>query len=351
MNRPVRSRLLAVCALLLVGALTVFKVPLASSQGLTLLAAYTAEQLPASAPDSPLWQTTTAIQIPLSAQQITAPQLASARIQSVTSRALHDGSQLALMLEWSDDTEDASSVGAQDFPDAAAVQFPLVEGPPFFCMGQPGGDVNIWHWKADRQADLAARQDMQTRFPNMHVDYYPFTDPGLGALAGAADYNDTNYLPALASGNLLASLTLGSPVEDLVAGGFGTLTSQPAQGQNVGGFGEWSGGRWRVIFVRDLASTEAQDVVFRAAQVYPAAFALWDGSNGERDGQKSTSQWISLQLEAGVTAPPAAAQPTSTTASREPYIFVLAPMAAVMALLVLGAAGLFVVASLQARRK
>lgn len=351
MNHGFPSRWITALAFVLVGALSIFKVPFASSQGDTLLAAYTAQELPTSSLDSPLWQTTTALQIPLSAQQVAPPRLAGARVQSVTSRALHNGSQLAIMLEWSDSTEDASTIGAQDFPDAAAVQFPLVEGPPFFCMGQAGGDVNIWHWKADRQADLTDRQDMQTRFPNMYVDYYPFTDPGLGVSAGAADYTDPNYLPALASGNSMASLSLTSPVEDMVAGGFGTLTSQAAAEQNVGGFGDWADGRWRVIFVRDLTPTDAQDATFVAEQVYPVAFALWDGNNAERDGQKSTSQWISLQLAASVTAPQAAAQPSSTVVSSEPFIFVLGPMAVVLALVVIGAAGLFVLGSLQARRK
>ena len=27
------------------------------------------------------------------------------------------------------------------------------------------------------------------------------------------------------------------------------------------------------------------------------AFAAWDGANGERNGMKSTSQWVSLQVE------------------------------------------------------
>jgi len=88
-----------------------------------------------------------------------------------------------------------------------------------------------------------------------------------------------------------------SPVEDLVAGGFGTLTSEPAEGQNVQGNGTWENGRWRVVFNRDLASSESEDVTFKAGQVYSVAFAAWDGANGERNGQKSTSQWVSLQLE------------------------------------------------------
>ena len=33
------------------------------------------------------------------------------------------------------------------------------------------------------------------------------------------------------------------------------------------------------------------------------AFAVWDGENEERNGRKSTSNWISLQLEARVRPP------------------------------------------------
>lgn len=346
-----RSRLLAVATIALAGVLTLLKVPLASSQGITLFAAFVPGELPAAVPDSPVWQRTTAVEVPLSAQQVAVPHLTRGTIQSVRARVLHNGAQLALLVEWADDSRDDAMVRIQDFRDSVAVQFPLVEGQPFFCMGQAGGNVNIWHWKADWQADIAARQDMDTVYPDMYVDLYPFTDAGLGALAGPGDYTDPNYLPALASGNLLASITRTSPVEDLVAGGFGTLTSQPADGQNVSGFGSWQDGRWQVIFVRDLSSQEEHDAVFVSDQVYPIAFAVWDGSNGERDGQKSTSQWLSLRFEPAVAERPAKAQPALTAASKEPFIFVLAPMAATLVLLALAVGGVYVVGSLMARKR
>ena len=346
-----RSRLATLAAIALVVILTLARVPLASSQGLTLVAAYIPGSLTASAVDSPIWTEAAAVPVPLSAQQVTLPQLTGASIQSVSVRALHNGSQLALLLEWADDTQDSQMIRVQDFRDAVAVQFPLAEGPPFFCMGQAGGDVNIWHWKADWQADIAARQDMETIYPDMHVDSYPFADPSLGVLAGPADYIDPNYLPALAAGNLFAIDSRASPVEDLVAGGFGTMACQPAEEQNVQGFGTWADGLWQVIFLRELASPETHDVVFSPDRVYPLAFAVWDGSNGERDGRKSTSQWISLQFEKPARARAPEAQLTSPAINREPYIFVLAPMAATAALIGLGVAGLYVLGSLMARRR
>ena len=316
-----------------------FKVPLASSQGLTLVAAQVSGDLPVNDPDSAVWQKSTAVEVPLSAQNVTRPMLLSTNVKSVTARALHNGSQIVILVEWADETLNDQMVRVQDFRDAAAVQFSLAEGQPFFCMGQAGGNVNIWYWKADWQADITARRDMNTLYPNMYVDQYPFTGAVEPVLAAPADYTDPNYLPALASGNLFASATRASPVEDIIAGGFGTLTAQPADGQNVQGFGAWADGKWRVIFSRDLTSKEADDAVFTPGKVYSMAFAAWDGANNERNGQKSTSQWVSLQVAGGVTQPPAA-QPTATTAANAQVIWwAILPMLLVT-LLILGLAGM-----------
>ena len=350
-----RTRLTAATVLLLAGLLTFYKVPVASSQGVTLLAEFVAEDLPTLDPDSDLWELAPAVQVPLSAQTVAKPFLAESNIRSVTARALHDGTQIAFLVEWSDDSLNDQTVRIEDFRDAVAVQFPLVEGQPFFCMGQPGGEVNIWHWKADWQADMVARQDMETVYPGMRVDFYQFTNPAAGVLAGPGDYEDLNYLPALASGNLLAAAIRTSPVEDSFAGGFGGLTSQPAADQNVVGFGEWSGEGWSVVFARDLVSNEEYDASFEPGTVYPMAFAVWDGENEERNGRKSTSQWISLQLAAEdetLSAEPG----TSTVAPPsagfgEPVIFVVIPVVATAALIGLVAGGFYLVGEFIQRRK
>jgi cytochrome b558/566 subunit A len=234
-------------------------------------------------------------------------------VKSVTARALQNENQVAILVGWDDATQDDSAIRVQDFRDAAALQFPLAQGQPYFCMGQQGGNVNIWHWKADWQADIAGRQDMESEYPNMYVDEYPFADPEKGVTAGIADYTDPNYVPAMQAGNLFAGPVRITPVEDLIAGGFGSLTAQAIEAQNVRGFGTWQDGKWQVIFSRDLASSEADDVIFNPGKVYSLAFAVWDGANSDRNGQKSTSQWVSLQLAAAPKAPSEA--PAAETAS------------------------------------
>lgn len=298
-------------------ALTFFKIPLASSQGISLVAGWVEDDLPVEDPASSVWQKATPVEVPLSAQNVSRPFLLETKIKSVTARALQNASQVAVLVEWADDTQDDSTVAVQDFRDASALQFPLVDGQPFFCMGQQGGNVNLWHWKADWQAEIAARKEMEAQYPNMQVDYYPYTQPEQGKIAGVADYSDQNYLPALQADNLLAATAWDSPVEDLIAGGFGTLTSQPAEEQNVQGFGVWKDGKWQVIFSRDLTSSEPEDVSFQPGKTYSVAFAVWDGANEERNGQKSTSQWVSLQL---LSAPGSPATPAPDAAEPEGFL-------------------------------
>ena len=357
-----RARLVLIVLLGLAALLTFWKIPLASSQGVTVVAVEIDDDLPATDLDSPAWQQATSVEVPLSAQIVARPFLTNTNVKAVNIRALYNKQQIAFLVEWTDETQDSSTIRVQDFRDAVALQFPLAEGEPFYCMGQEGGDVNIWHWKADWQADIVARQDVDTVYPDMYVDYYAFADETAGKSAGVADYKDINYVTALAAGNLLASVTHDSPVEDLIAGGFGSLTSQAVEMQNVQGYGAWADGQWRVIFVRNLETPEGDDVLFADGRVYPMAVAAWDGTNEERNGQKSTSQWIALHLGANTvgatttasetgdttasdTATTSAATATNTNAlDAVPYIFV--PMIFVLLLLLAFSAGVFLLSKL-----
>ncbi|MCC6601942.1 MAG: hypothetical protein IT327_01965 [Anaerolineae bacterium] len=356
-----RSRLFLLTLLALAGMLTFFKIPLAGSQGVTIAAAQVAGALPLDDVASAVWEEATAVSIPLSAQIVARPMFPDANVKAVDVRALYNDEQIAFLVTWEDETMDDTAVRVQDFADAVAIQFPLVEGQPFFCMGQQGGNVNIWHWKADWQAGLATRQDVDDVYPDMYVDGYTFADTEAGATAPVSSYEDINYVPAMAADNLFASASYASPVEDLIAGSFGSLTSQPAEMQNVLGHGEFTDGKWRVIFARDLQSPAAEDAQFENNQVYQLAFAAWDGANEERNGQKSTSQWISLQLgepsaASGATGAAAAdgtdgsgGQSSANTLEGLPYIFV--PMLLVFGAIVAVAAGIWVFSRLPDPKK
>ena len=66
--------------------------------------------------------------------------------------------------------------------------------------------------------------------------------------------------------------------------------------QIVQGKGARHNGAWRVVFLRRLSPRSTGDVAFRPGQSVRIAFAVWDGSQGDRDGQKSVTIWHDLAV-------------------------------------------------------
>jgi len=231
-------------------------------------------------PDAAAWESLAEYEIPLRpvwGRENTTP--------AVRVSAAADGKRLAVRMRWRDTSADLRMLRPEDFRDAAAVQFSLAGPDVTFAMGAREKPVNIWHWKADWQKDLAGREDIETVAPGMVVDLYPF------ARGGAVD---PLYLAGRAAGNPFSRANRASPIEDLNAGGIGTLTPQPLEGQNVGGKGVWSDGQWRVVFFRSLESNGREDA--RLEDGIPVAFAVWNGSEGDRNGNKAFSIWYRLRF-------------------------------------------------------
>jgi hypothetical protein len=222
------------------------------------------------------------------------------RPEELTVRALHDGKSIAILLKWEDATNDETAIRPQDFRDAAAIQFALASDPPFLAMGQPGGAVNIWMWKSERQADLQpVFQDLEKVYPNIGIDSYPnllkspLEQPMRNALTLESD---PRFVTAWGAGNIVADPTRRSAAEDLTAEGFGTLKAHPAPDQAITATGEHTTGSYRVQFTRTLTGPHT-DVQLAAGQRVPIAFAVWNGSAGDRDGKKSVTIWQELLLE------------------------------------------------------
>jgi mono/diheme cytochrome c family protein len=222
------------------------------------------------------------------------------RPEEITVRALHDGRSLALLLKWEDATDDDTAIRPQDFRDAAAVEFALAPDPPFFAMGQPGQAVNIWMWKSERQADLEpAFQDLEKVYPNIGIDSYPnlrrspLEQPMRNALTLESD---PAFVTAWGAGNIVADPTRRSAAEDLAAQGFGTLTAHPPTEQAVVATGRFSTGSYMVQFTRALSGGR-NAVDLSPGDRVPVAFAVWNGSAGDRDGKKSVTIWQELLLE------------------------------------------------------
>lgn len=143
-------------------------------------------------------------------------------------------------MRWRDDTMDAMT-SRNRFRDAAAVQFSLGDDVTSYLMGSgPQEPVNIWYWRSDDNA-----------------------------------------------------------VHNLAAGGPGSTTqldSQPVSGQGMYHDNDGDPNEWVVVMSRPIPVSGDYETSFRRATV-PMAFAVWQGSDGQRDGFKSVSDgWILLDL-------------------------------------------------------
>lgn len=189
--------------------------------------------------------------IELGPQLITNPQWPDPSIKKVTVSAAKTGSHIAIRLEWDDASVDNKFSSSNLYTDQAAVMFPLNIGDevPLITMGEEGSPVNIWLWKAVWQMDIDAAR----------------TNPASG---------------------------LNSPVDDLNAEGFSTLTAQ--EHKDVFGKGIRSEKGWRLVFKRQLANADSGDVQFE--KYTPMAIAAWNGSNRETNGQKGIAGWILLRF-------------------------------------------------------
>jgi hypothetical protein len=284
----IRNRFYLFLALLFLLALlaTLRNAPLAAAPQADVVVAYVTEPLPLDDPLSPLWEQATPVDVPLSAQNIARPLELDPAVKSVHLRALHNGRHIAFLLEWEDPQQDLG-LGHDVYKDAAAVQLPLEPGQPFVCMGVQGQGVHILHWRADFQADVEQGfADIEELNPRLVANLYPHAE-------------DPAFTPALAAGNPLAQREKVSPVEDLSAVGFGTLSSQAHS--DALGWGVWQDGRWRAVLARPLTTTDPNDAQLEPGMSTSVAVAVWDGANGERDGQKAVSAWLTLELE---TPPP-----------------------------------------------
>ncbi|MDH5626313.1 MAG: ethylbenzene dehydrogenase-related protein, partial [Nitrospira sp.] len=132
-----------------------FGIPLVSSEGLTIRSHLVEGELP-QAPDDAAWSDIPPMTIPLSGQVITRPVWPEPSARALVVRSLHNGNDIAFLLQWQDNTKnDRLTPGT--FRDGVAIGLPLGDAPAFFCMGQLDHYINIWHWKADWQSDIDRR--------------------------------------------------------------------------------------------------------------------------------------------------------------------------------------------------
>lgn len=252
-----------------------------------LVSHYRSGPLPVEVPGAEEWGEVAAFEVRLQPQQVTPPILAEAAIDSLLVRSLHNGSEIGFHLEWQDPARDELEAMAR-FRDAVAVQLPVGPGePPSITMGGPGAPVHILHWKASWQADIdTGLKGVKDIFPNAFNDVFP---EGL-----MGDEAARVFYPGIYVGNSLSWREKASPVEELVAEGFGSLTTQ--EEQRAVGRGVFSEGRWRVVIAIPMQGGEGQATLEPGSRT-SVAFAAWNGGAGNRGARKQWGDWTPLEIE------------------------------------------------------
>ncbi|MDE3035891.1 MAG: hypothetical protein KGJ14_07955 [Nitrospirota bacterium] len=209
-------------------------VPGFAQESVSVRAALVKGGLPADDPTAAVWASAPASEFPMSPQVHWPNRIQEVTVKSVKVRALHDGQQIAVLLEYEDPSQDPD--------DAAGLEFMVGEKKAHFAHGQPmaqvqGGPVNIWFWK-----------------------------------------NKDNK------------------AVDMNAQGFGTLTVQDQQ--DVKAKGVYQNGFWKVVFSRALSTPDADhDTQIKPGDFINIAFAIWDGKKmesgdlKEKGSQKAVSSW------------------------------------------------------------
>ncbi len=264
-----RSRYLLFLCLVTI-AIIQFKLPIVSSQAPILKSSFVNGDLPLDQ-GSPIWNETPVLVMPLSGQVVAFPKWPAPAVKSIEIRSVNNGKDVAYLLTWKDDTKN-DKVTAEKFRDGVAIQFPVGSDTPFFCMGQADNYSNIWHWKADWQTDIdkiKAEREAAKEEPK------------------SGDVRRFELIPKRST-----------PVEDLIGGGFSTLTTKKIQAE-ISGNGVWEDGVWRVVFKRSMFTKGTYDVQLNPGRVEAAAFAVWDGEKKERDGMKAVSSWVQMLIEKG----------------------------------------------------
>jgi hypothetical protein len=257
--------------------------------GEPVVASFVDGELPATDPKSDTWGDAQPVLVPLVAQQIAQPYLEQAGVDEIEVRALHNGTEVALRLEWDDDSVDDLD-GIRRYHDAVAVQLPTTSGatPPPLTMGAPGTPVHILQWRATWQRDIdsGGNTGVDDIYPEVVHDVMPddILPPETAQL----------YWVGREAGNPVSQNVRTTPVEEVIAEGFGSSTHAP--NQTASGHGVNEDGRWKVV-VSVPSAREGVGEALAPGTSWPVSFAVWLGSEENRGSRKQIADWQTLVLE------------------------------------------------------
>lgn len=191
-----------------------------------------------SSTDDPVWEKADSIDIPMAGQITVEPRHFTPAITNIRIRGVYEGSEVAMMLEWTDKRPNIGDDGLP--PDAARLKFPskISESgeKPHFIIGDSKRKMNVWQWEASDNA-----------------------------------------------------------VIELIAKGPADVTGKETQ--NVKAIATYKDGLYRIIFRRIVDTGGDGDVVLQVGKFIPFGLTLYDGRNGEENNKGAVSAWYFLILE------------------------------------------------------
>lgn len=261
-----------------------------STSAAAAVVARTADSAAASDPTSTAWSEAGGASVALSSGGL-------GMVRTVIVRALSDGERLYVLLEWPDESPDLSFKGpyanierGETLRDAAQLVFSAgkVEPIPSFELSGVAGSVALWHWNShwQRAVETVAAGVIGDRTPEGIADLYPFED-------------DLLYYPARSAGNENARESRQGAAEVLVASR--GLALRPHPDPKLMANGVWFEGRWRVLFVRPLATPGDPAPIFSGNRT-TFQVALWDGGFGDRNAARAVSPPIPLYAKVPLAA-------------------------------------------------
>ncbi|MDS0282076.1 ethylbenzene dehydrogenase-related protein [Haloarcula onubensis] len=194
-------------------------------------------------PDAAGWSDVPTATVPLASAPSSVPNANDTTVEQVRVQAARGDGRLYLRLRWADATRDTAANSTRAFADAVAVEMPVnTSARPPIAMGGPTNRVNVWYWN--------------------------------GATGG----------------------------QELLAGGAGSTTRMADA--TVEANASYRNDTWTVQYSRPLDGPGENRTTVPEDRDLDVAFAVWNGSNGERAGQKAVSEWYYFPFGAGPQGPP-----------------------------------------------
>ncbi|WP_254546343.1 ethylbenzene dehydrogenase-related protein [Halomarina pelagica] len=193
-------------------------------------------------PTAEVWTAVPSVDVPLTSAPSGLPNANDTSVETLDVQAARDQRRLYVRVSWKDGTADRNVTGPREFADAVAVQLPVnTSARPPIAMGSTRTPVNVWYWSAD------------------------------------------------------------GGTEELLAGGPGSTTA--FGNATVRTTTTYDDGRWTVVLSRERRVPGPNRTSIGGEDV-DVAFAAWNGSNMERSGRKSVSEWYHFPLGPGPQGPP-----------------------------------------------